>query len=270
MNTIPNDLNPLGKEAEPAAPEQPDPPEGYTRLAFIKGRGQSAWIDTLIVPDGDTGFYWEYLVEGWNNQQGFNALATSGAYYFIPPILSSFGSGFAFGGGWQSLSVSQTNIRAQAWMNYKNDRVVRLISAVDDIVRQNITYGGKGRDFYTARLGYSRNWTEKWDGRIYAAQMTHGDALTRDFLPCVAPDGRVGCWERLTATFFPNGGSLPFICGIETLDQLTALASNLPTVTDTPGINLSLPGEFENDSEVQSYLIKIMAKGWTPNITYRS
>ena len=240
-------------------------PAGYLAAEFLVGRGQSAYIDTAIVPNENTGLYWKHHVLTNNNEQGFNSLAANwSANYYIPPLLSSFGTGYAYGGKWNYLVATKKNILAEGWLNYKNNRTARLKSAVDDITK-NLVYTDNGIEFKTIRIGWSSNPTEVWNSRFYTGQITQDDSIIRDFIPCLE-GGEVGVYDKISKRFFKNSGSLQFIAGF-TLPQARKL-SKLPATGGK--LTVSLPWEAQLiSSGVPAILQAAADKGWTITVQYR-
>lgn len=264
MNTIPNDLNPLGKEAEPAAPEQPDLPEGYTRLAFIQNNGANSVYYPGVKSDKNTVYSGRFLQKTTVGAPHSYVFSTYNAGWGVTP---NYGSNntvkmfFCSRNTADDIPISRTT--PNEFYADIHGRVMNGVFYPHDEAYFNEKYTSNNMTIF----GFA------WNVQIVdITQIWWFKYLPYlDLLPCVTPDGRVAFFNKIDQTAkSATHGKGELVGGIETIDQLTALAANLPAATGTPEINLSLPGEFENDSEVQSYLIKIMAKGWTPNITYRA
>lgn len=262
MNTIPNDLNPLGKEAEPVVPEQPDLPEGYTRLAFVQNNGANSVFYKGTKSDKNTVYSGRFLQKNTTGNDSY-VFSSYGSGWGINPSARKDTARMFFCARQTYIDIPISRTTPNEFYADVNERVMNDVSYPpeeaffnDTFTSNNITLFG----FYTSIqiASITQIWWLKYLPYL-------------DLVPCVTPDGRVAFFNKIDQTAkSATHGKGELVGGIETIAQLTALASNLPAATGTPEINLSLPGEFENDSEVQSYLIKIMAKGWTTNITYRS
>lgn len=50
-------------------------------------------------------------------------------------------------------------------------------------------------------------------GRVWMFKVYDGEALVRDYIPCINPDGEVGLYDLITASFYGNARTGSFIAG---------------------------------------------------------
>lgn len=269
--SIPLNFNPLGFTQVSVPAEPSELPEGYTRLAFLEA-DSSAAIDTGVNAADTTLGYWcriQQTAPESGSHMYYCGAQVSASYR----ILRVAGTGYklAFQAGLINGNIITPDIGvydiAEAKFNYKNDGAVYC---------NGVHYGDDTKirpeseiSFGLFRTRYNSTWDPANGLRIYFFVLTVEEETVRDYLPAIDPQGVPCMFDLANSTPYYNALSGTFTAGIETLDQLTALASNLPTVTDTPEIKLSLPGEWNGDASANAQLSIITGKGWSTTITYR-
>lgn len=268
--SIPLNFNPLGFTS--AAVEPSELPDGYTSLAFLRGTGLQQYIDSGVPMQVGMGtritfseFTGGYLagVYGRNDYQRLYS-------WFVN---SSTSYGWAYGGSWRSASFG-TYPSGTVETNYLDNGFLYLKDSNSIVFQEEIPASAEPqataytlaifcRQFNT--VGYV-HWAT---ANIHSMQISVGEDVVRDYAPAVDPTGTPGLFDKVTQAFLSSDGGVAFVAGIETLKQLQQLAANLPSVTGSPEIKLSLPGEWNGDASANAQLSIISGKGWRATITYR-
>lgn len=256
--SIPLNISPLGFTS--AAVEPSELPAGYTRLAFIQNNGANSVYYQGTKSDKNTVYSGRFLQK--NTAGGFNYIFCT--YYSGWGVEQTTGDTarmfFCTRMTDDSMLISRTT--PNEFYADVNERVMNGVSYPPEEAHVDESYTSDTMTIF----GFAYN--------IQIASITQIWWLKYlpylDLLPCVTPDGYVAFFNKIDQTTKrATHGTGELVGGLETLAQLTALASNMPTVTDTPEINLSLPGEWNGDASANAQLSIITGKGWSTSITYR-
>ena len=177
-------------------------PSGYTELAYIQSDGNQ-WIDSGIVP-GSSDFSVKSKIR--------TTAATSAENWFVT-IGHSKPSGsatFAQFGTWSSKFV----------IHLTGIVVDGSTAAISDDVTIDFSMSGNtaslsGDATYSVTNAYFNSGSFRnqnitiCDGlwRTYWCQITVGNALVRDFIPCINASGEVGLYDLVGNQFYGNAGT---------------------------------------------------------------
>lgn len=261
--SIPLNFSPLGFTLTPSG----ELPAGYTRLAFLESSG-GEYIDTQHVPNDETGLLIEQqqIIGGDTIPFGARENGSTNTRFYVMRAPAVAYATLGYGWGYWMWVEQKTAFPGvyETTLNYQNSRLATGAGYTRDLSQLSITFSVS---LYLFAANIAGQPDLLWGGRIFAAAISQGESVVREYIPAINPSGEPGMFDKITQTFFANDGDGAFTAGIETLDQLTALASNLPTVTDTPEIKLSLPAAFETDATAQGYIEQAEAKGWVVTVS---
>lgn len=189
-------------------------PKGYTRLNYIESTG-TQYIDTGVVPDNSTGFMIKLsLPDVQTDLFRFGCRQDSENTRFV--LGNHFGSAyFGFGKAIAAeelyLFPLEQNKVFIAYLNYFNDRYAYIDNrnkvGVEDISSVAFTYP---LIMFGRNNGGNINSSAQ---TIYACQITKGNSLVRNFIPCKNANNEVGMYDLVTKSFFSNKGTGVFIGG---------------------------------------------------------
>lgn len=171
-------------------------PAGFKKCVYLQSDG-TQWIDTGVIPDNETGLYFNALQLTYGNFVPFGVDESGDAMNSIyPPRFSNKDLYYRWGGATIKMMTwdKAGDLIFHSSLNLYNSKIAKFDSEDTD-VETSITsqtgtytlpiwlfsynYGGT----YTATYG-------KWAGRVYRAQITQGDTLIHDFVPCLDANGR--------------------------------------------------------------------------------
>lgn len=200
-------------------------PAGFKKCIYLQSDG-TQWIDTGVVPDNETGLYFNAMQLTYGNFIPFGVEENDNLIY--PP---RFGSSKTLVYRW-----GETYVNILTWdkagdlifhssLNLYNSKLARFDSEDTDdgmpITSQTGTYTLPIWLFsYNLNGSYSTTYG-KWVGRIYRAQITQGDALIRDFVPCLDANGRPCMYDIIGGgtvednTYYNQSGGTEFTYCVE-------------------------------------------------------
>lgn len=199
-------------------------PAGFKKCVYLQSDG-TQWIDTGVIPDNETGLYFKALQLAYGNFIPFGVEESGNTIY--PPRFSSKDLYYRWGG---------TAIKMMTWdkagdlifhssLNLYNSKIAKFDSEDTDVERnitsQTGTYTIPIRLFsYNLNGSYSETYG-KWVGRIYRAQITQGDALIHDYVPCLDANGRPCMYDIIGGgtvednTYYNQSGGTEFTYCVE-------------------------------------------------------
>lgn len=190
-------------------------PAGYTKCLYLQSNGTQR-IDTGHIPDADTGVYIKAQRLSYGDHVGFGSWQSSGNYYYPPTFNTSNRSGiYSFGTTYQ-LSFyydKGDDLIYTSTMNLYNDRTVNFWSEDTNwfgIIPVNFTATltrplwlfSYNMDNTTINATYA-----KFGGRIYRAQITQGDTLVHDYVPCLDTNNRPCMYDVIEQETLYNQGT---------------------------------------------------------------
>lgn len=273
--SIPLNFSPLGF-AQVSVPAEPSElPAGYTRLEFLGTTG-TQYVDTGLSFGSETLLSVDAAVIKGSSYSLLAAILAGSYYYSGAALTVTVARGYHDVNTRWDGQVSNNN---RFYVKFGADKILAsnsanglIINGVTDKTWQYKSWESDAGDSLWVCAARSREDVSRFaaqNARFYAAAISNDGTTQADFVPAVNPSGAPGLYDKTRQTFFANAGDGAFTAGIETLKQLQQLASNLPTVTGTPEIKLSLPGEWNGDASANAQLSIITGKGWSTSITYR-
>lgn len=187
-------------------------PSGFKKCVYLQSDG-TQWVDTDVIPDNETGMYFKALQLSYGNFIPFGVEANNNGIY--PPRFNAKDLYYKWG---------TTAIKMMTWdkaddlifnssLNLYNSKIAKFDSEDTDVVSsissQTGTYALPIWLFsYNLNGSYSATYG-KWAGRIYRAQITQGDALIHDYVPCLDANGRPCMYDLIEseALYNQSGGT---------------------------------------------------------------
>ena len=182
-------------------------PADFKKCVYLQSDG-TQWINTQVVPNTETGFYFRALQLSYGNFIPFGAAESSNSLY--PPRYNNKELHYRWG---------PTNIKIMTWdkaddlifssyLNFYNSKFAYFDSSDTDvesyITSQTGTFTIPIWLFSYNSSGSYNTTYGKWIGRIYRAQITQGDSLIRDFVPCLDADNRPCMYDLVTQEAYYN------------------------------------------------------------------
>lgn len=206
-------------------------PENYTKLKYLdststasSGYGK-AYIKTGIIPTSQTGFYVEAMVAN-NNGYVFGCHNSSGNGMGIDLNnwsangLQDSPPGIFY--GTRSYVTNTTNfpihnIFSVMHMNYKNNKYafLKMGDAQWHKDLEEFNYDISSQVFLFGLCAGNGNLSEGLRGKIYRAQITEGEEVVRDFVPCLDADSVPCMRDLINGVDYYNEGSGQFTYEIE-------------------------------------------------------
>ena len=181
-------------------------------IEYLRGTNNQ-YIDTGIIPNDSTGVY----VKGYRDSGSDNfMLGCRNGGDNTRWAIGKSNSGWYY--GWSTFKNSSIGGNpADIYLNYKNDRLFK-VTASDGTNTLNLP-SLSFTPAYNIRLfgsaGVNSTYT-KWNGRIYAVQITQGTEIIMDLIPVRV--GNVGyMYDKISNKLFGNNGSGSFILGQDTV-----------------------------------------------------
>ena len=199
-------------------------PAGFKKCVYLQSDG-TQWIDTGVIPDNETGIYFNALQLSYGDLVPFGV--TDGGNEIHPPRFNNKNLLYRWG---------TSAIKMMTWdkagdlifhssLNLYNSKIAKFDSEDTDvetyITSQTGTYTLPIWLFsYNFKGSYNSTYG-KWAGRVYRAQITQGDALIHDYVPCLDADGRpcmydiVGGGTVEDNTYYNQSGGTEFAYCVE-------------------------------------------------------
>lgn len=198
-------------------------PAGYTKCVYLQSSG-TQYIDTLVVPNNETGVYIEAQCLGNADTIPFGS--SNGTQHVIPPHFntSTKASYWAFGCGRQAAFYYDKgdDLIYKSSVNLYNDRSITLNT---EDTKWSGLIGNLATKFPTIPLWlFSYNADNKsipavgkFVGRIFRAKITQGDTLIHDFVPCLdnSSTPKPCMYDLVTDTPYYNKGTGNFSYCVE-------------------------------------------------------
>lgn len=198
-------------------------PYGFKKCVYLQSDG-TQWIDTGVAPNNETGLFCKTLKLD-NAFGSFFGVRNTSDSSIMAPFMGDGGKTLSY--RWKSIKedniITVDNVgdySFSSFLNYYNDRLAKFDSEDTDIVRtisdilENYTYNIWL--FSTNFQGsFSTNYG-KYRGRIYRAQITQGNTLIRDYIPCLDADGRPCMWDSINdVAYYNQSGGTEFTYCVE-------------------------------------------------------
>ena len=202
-------------------------PAGFKKCVYLQSDG-TQWIDTGVIPDNETGLYFNALQLTYGNFVPFGVDESGDAMNSIyPPRFSNKDLYYRWGGATTKMMTwdKADDLIFHSSLNLYNSKIAKFDSEDTDVESSissqtgtytlpiwlfSYNYGGT----YTATYG-------KWVGRVYRAQITQGDALIHDYVPCLDANGRPCMYDIIGGgtvednTYYNQSGGTEFTYCVE-------------------------------------------------------
>ena len=183
-------------------------------VKYLEADG-TQYIDTGIVPTNSTGVYAKMSYTDINNRVTFGSMVSGNG--FVGPY---FASTTTFTGWWTRWGTNEPRAAGsptagtiyEFFMNLYNDRISRVDNTIISSPLPNIS--GTFPNMTLFRRNFSSGYAYLL-GRIYAAKMTDGSTLVRDYVPVKDENGVGYMFDKVTHSLFGNSGTGSFIVGDE-------------------------------------------------------
>lgn len=181
-------------------------PEGYTLLEYIESSG-TQYIDTGFIPNQDTRFVMDAQITDTATRHLFGARTAATSNMFFAACLSA------------------TTVRADYGTKQNKHTVTSVLDRMTwDVSKAGCTIGNTSSTFTAATFSpnvpmalFASNTngtivadTYKAKMKLYCCQIYDNGTLTRDFVPCINPDGEYGLYDKVNEQFYGNAGSSSF------------------------------------------------------------
>lgn len=191
-------------------------PSGFRKCVYLQSDG-TQYIDLDVYPNNETGLLIKAMAIGEAN--GCPMGSNNTAPYIYPPrkILSSNKQIAYAWNNWDITSIllnwdKAGDLEYTSFVNYFNSRMVYFNSEDSDIIKS------MNSDILPQLETNVRlfNWSVEssmlrspWIGRIYRAQITQGDALIHDYVPCLDANNRPCMYDLIEqeALYNQSGGT---------------------------------------------------------------
>ena len=188
-------------------------PAGFKKCTYLQSDG-TQWIDTGVLPNNETGLLLKAL--RLNNADAVPFGAREGESIYVPRYSTK---NKAMNYGWVDGVTpfyydKADDLQYTSCLNFYNDRLAKMLSLDTDWVgslNKNL------KTFTTQSLWlFSHNWEgsynttySNWGGRIYRAQITQGNVLIHDYVPCLDANGRPCMYDLIEseALYNQSGGT---------------------------------------------------------------
>lgn len=182
-------------------------PAGFKKCVYLQSDG-TQWINTQVVPNSETGLYFKALQLSYGNFVPLGLEENSYAIY--PPRYNNKELYYKWGNASTKIMTwdKADDLIFSSYLNFYNSKIAKFNSSDTDAYSQITSQTGT---FTIPICLFSWNYngsynatTGKWGGRIYRAQITQGDTLIRDFVPCLDTDNRPCMYDLITQEAYYN------------------------------------------------------------------
>lgn len=237
-----------------------DVPAGYRRLDFLESTGTQR-IDTGVKLSSESEVRCEYM-----------------AMESTPKDASIYGSGDASGRFYMNGRFSDYQFVFYCWSKKNRLKTWGLTTVIYGKrfkVRQNyneVEVDGKIASMPEAEdSGFECSQTASLFrgvgnspvARIYSFSISRAGVAQVDYVPCIAPDGKPGMYNKVDGTVKENAGSGAFIAGLATVDDVRKLW--LPEISGE--LTVSVPHDTPDSAEEQ---LRKNNPTWQIAIQYRT
>ena len=207
------------KGGGPTPPPTPVLPEGYTALEYIENPlGNSAYIDTGIIPNNNIGFEIDWMT--YDDIGSSNYGCIMGSRYASNTIDFQISS-YTGTPGWSgSLRLGGQGQNYNAALPAKNTRFsaslksgVYKCGTTNTNTSANLSNSSYTIVVFSLRITYSAS-NQNGHGRLYGLKLYDGTTLIAHYIPCTNPSSEVGVYDRVSESFKKSGNnSYQFVAG---------------------------------------------------------
>ena len=199
-------------------------PAGFKKCVYLQSDG-TQWIDTGVIPNNETGLYFKALQLSYGNFMPF--CINEGSDWIYPPRFSNKNLYYRWGSSAIQMMTwdKAGDLIFHSSLNLYNSKIAKFDSEDTDVVSYITSQTGTYTLpiwLFSCNVKGSYNATNgAWAGRIYRAQITQGDALIHDYVPCLDANGRpcmydiVGGGTVEDNTYYNQSGGTEFTYCVE-------------------------------------------------------
>lgn len=194
-------------------------PKGYTALEYLESSG-TQYINTQHVPDTTTGLYNRYTYTTSSAGQSFGVKQSNSQLL----INARYALGASNGFGWNTWNATSSDkyIKSgdvvECSVNWMNNRRATVIAPnrtntwpVTMFGASSTLTGVYTQPIFLFGLNNNGSMAESSPYRMFAARISSGDAVIRDFIPALDPTGAPCMFDLVTRKAFYNKGSGDFL-----------------------------------------------------------
>lgn len=199
-------------------------PAGFKKCVYLQSDG-TQWIDTGVIPNNETGLYFNALQLSYGNFMPFGVEESGNTIY--PPRFSSKNLYYRWGASAIKMMTwdKADDLIFHSSINLYNSKIAKFNSEDTDVVTSIISQTGTYTlpiwlFSYNYRGSYNSTYG-KWVGRIYRAQITQGTDLIHDYVPCLDANGRPCMYDIIGGgtvednTYYNQSGGTEFAYCVE-------------------------------------------------------
>lgn len=187
-------------------------PIPYQEVEYLESDGNQ-YIDTNIVPVGDTGMYVKAMPNGNVDSYICGLRDTTGNTRWCIGHANSNYNGYYYGYGSAMMGLIQVeNIITELYLNYNNDKTFTIVSnSINSVSLPNLSFTPSSNIRLFGSSGVVASYT-KWNGKIYSFRITQGHNIVMDLVPV-----RVGTtgymYDKVSGELYGNSGTGAFTIG---------------------------------------------------------
>lgn len=201
-------------------PPAPVLPEGYTALEYIENPlGNSAYIDTGIIPNNNIGFEIDWM--SYDDIGSLNYGCIMGSRYASNTNDFQISS-YTGTPGWSgTLRLGGQSQNYNAVLPAKNTRfsaslksgVYKCGTTVTNTTASLTTATSYTITVFSLRIAYTPS-NQNGHGRLYGLKLYDGTTLSAHYIPCTNPSSEVGVYDMVSESFKKSGNnSSQFVAG---------------------------------------------------------
>lgn len=189
-------------------------PAGFKKCVYLQSDG-TQWIDTRVLPNNETGLFCKTIKLDNSNTSMFGVRENDSSAIMTPFVSGKTTLYYK----WKAEGKDTTytldkdgDYIFSSFLNFYNDRLAKIDSEDTDWITN---LSGILENYTQSIWLFSTNFkgsfasNGKYAGRIYRAQITQGDALIHDYVPCLDADNRPCMYDLIEseALYNQSGGT---------------------------------------------------------------
>lgn len=197
-------------------------PERFKRLGYLQSSG-TQYINTDYTPDNETGLHLvaQQTSSGDLIPFGSRNTNTTDTRFYAGRSSSSNSSGYGWG-KWFEYGLLKDENRWESYLNYKNDKIVKLISPLYgemQSILSDLTFTPTC-PLYIFAANINNSPSSVWQGKIFEAKISQGTTVVRHFIPVYDTYSSRGCmYELIEGKAYYNKGTGDFSYELDLEDE---------------------------------------------------
>lgn len=178
-------------------------PVGYMRCEYLEATG-TQYIDTEYIPTNTTGI-WNIAKSLVNYDSASVGVRSDNIYVYPPRWVISFDSFYGWGNA-TNMSVRGNGMCFESSVNYINDRKALLTTNgnVNYSYDLNVLTTPPTHSLYIFGRNGNGTLEREWKGRIYRVQISEGEEIVRDYIPCLDAFGVPCMYDMIQGKTYYN------------------------------------------------------------------